>query len=52
MAKKVLMLFVVVFAIFFLLARPTGAADAVEVVADAAGAALHQVARFFTALIS
>jgi hypothetical protein len=51
MAKKALMLSVVAFAIFFLLARPAGAADAVEGLADVAGEAFRQVARFFTALI-
>jgi hypothetical protein len=51
MAKKALMLLVVAFAIFFLLARPSSAADAVETLGGMAGEAFHQVARFFTALI-
>jgi len=51
MAKKALMLGVVAFAIFFLLARPAGAADAVQTLGNVVGEAFHQVARFFTALI-
>ena len=50
MVKKLLMLLVVAFAIFFLLVRPEGAADAVEFLADACGQMFRQVARFFGAL--
>ncbi len=51
MAKKALMLLVVAFAIFFLLARPAGAADAVQTLGGMAGEAFHAVARFFTSLM-
>lgn len=51
MAKKALMLLVVAFAIFFLLARPEGAADAVQSAGDMLAEVFDQVARFFTALV-
>ena len=51
MVKKLLMLLVVAFAIYFLLVRPAGAADAVEFLVDACGAMFHQVARFLGALV-
>jgi hypothetical protein len=51
MAKKALMLSVAAFAIFFMLSRPEGAADAVQFAADAVAEAFHQIARFFTALV-
>jgi hypothetical protein len=52
MLKKVLLLLVVLFAAFYLLTRPEGAANAVE---DGAGAiieAFESIARFFTSLVS
>ena len=52
MAKKVLMLLVAAFAIFFLLSQPVGAADSVKVAAGGVGDAFDQVARFLSELVS
>jgi uncharacterized membrane-anchored protein len=45
------MLSVVAFAAFFLLTRPVGAADGVEITAGAIVEGFDQVARFFSRLI-
>jgi len=50
-AKKALMLAVVAFAVFFLLTRPEGAADAVQSGGEMVGDVFHQIARFFSALV-
>ena len=49
-AKKGLTLLVVAFAAFYLLSRPEGAAEAIQVAGEALRTAFDQVMRFFTAL--
>ncbi len=51
MAKKVLMLLVAAFAIFYLLSQPVAAADSVKFAAGGVGDAFTQVGRFFRELI-
>jgi hypothetical protein len=51
-AKKALLLLVVAFAIFYVLARPAGAGDSVQGAAEALGEGFRQVIRFFTALFT
>ncbi len=51
MAKKILLLLVVGFAIFFLLSQPVGAADSVRAAAGGFGDAFTQVATFLRELI-
>ncbi len=46
MAKRVLMLLVVAFAVFYLLSQPVAAADSVKVAAGGIGDAFHQIGRF------
>ena len=52
MLKKALLLLVVLFAVFYLLTRPEGAASAVEGAAAAIIGAFESMARFFTSLVS
>ena len=52
MLKKALLLLVVLFAVFYLLTRPEGAASAVEGAAAAIIEAFESMARFFTSLVS
>jgi hypothetical protein len=49
-AKKGLTLLVVAFAAFYLLTKPEGAADAIQVAGEALRTAFEQVMRFFSAL--
>jgi hypothetical protein len=49
-AKKGLTLLVVAFAAFYLLSKPQGAADAIQVAGEALQTAFEQVMRFFSAL--
>ena len=51
MAKKALGPLLVIFALFFLLTRPHGAAGAVERVGELCGEALTQISRFLSALL-
>lgn len=52
MLKKLLLLFVVGFVIYFLMTSPSGAADAVKGIASAIGVAFQQVGVFVSDLIS
>ena len=52
MAKKAVGPLVVIFAVFFLLTQPANAAGTVQTIADALGAVLTAVSKFFTALLS
>jgi hypothetical protein len=50
-AKKTLMLSVVGFAVFFLLTRPVGAADSVQMTAGVVAEGFERLARFLSALL-
>ena len=52
MAKKALGPLILIFVVFFLLTRPQNAAGAVESVGELLGAALSQISKFLTALVS
>ena len=52
MLKKVLLLLVIGFAIFYLLTRPEGAATAVEDATAGVVGAFESVARFLSSLVS
>ncbi len=52
MAKKALLLLVVAFAVFYVLARPEGAGDSVQGAGMALAEGFRKVIRFFSALLS
>jgi hypothetical protein len=52
MAKKALPLLIVAFAIFYVLAQPKGAGDAVQSASGVAAEGFRQLARFVTALFT
>jgi hypothetical protein len=52
MVKKALPLLIVAFAIFYVLAQPKGAGDAVQSASGVAAEGFRQLARFVTALFT
>jgi hypothetical protein len=51
-AKKALLLLVLAFVVFYVLARPEGAGDSAQSAAGAVGEGFRQVMRFLTALFN
>ena len=51
-AKKALLLLVLAFVVFYILAQPEGAGDSAQSAAGAVGEGFQKMIRFFTALFS